>query len=197
MKENLVYTLVIILILASCSSGELTRKKAEELILEKYYQPKGYIEAKGYLPLGEVSFSTKNTDESLKAYKNLKDLKFLEIKFITQKRHMMGVSNIYNIELTEKGKEFYRISEGLLNNKNKEVVIGKIYLNEITGIKINDSGNKATVEYNTILKDLNEFADAINMFYKNKRHEENKLTDWVGYFEKYDDGWRFKRVHTK
>lgn len=164
--KNIIILVSILFIITGCSNQELTRKKAQNII-EKYYQFPNYI------PINII-------DESIfgrgftKDYQSLINQGYLNYQKRPHSRNC-------DIIITEKSSEYYAAKiPSYVRFIGCDVVF-----NEISGIKLNDSGTKATVYYSLRYTNITPFGRVYNL-------KEGHLTEERDFFELYDDGWRIK-----
>ncbi|RBL91685.1 hypothetical protein [Chitinophaga flava] len=161
--------IVLALFLVSCSSKNLTRGKAAELIQPKYPR--------------NIDWPIFTTDP--------KDvIKFLPTKLeeegyvIIKEKIVEGGWRRPYIFFTDKSKSYlletpeYDRSSGI-----QRVKVAEQYFSEITGVRMVKDGQKAIVEYSVINKNVTPFAQVSAL--KIVPTENCKA-----YFALYDDGWR-------
>ena len=162
MKQTILI-ISVALTLFSCSNGELSRGNAEDQIIEHFQYPNVELANVNYESMGRHSRIPDGYAELVtEGYLTYKDRQYA-LKF----------------NRTAKAEPY------LLEYKNPSFKFAGNTLDfgEITGIKMNDTKNRATAFYTTLRKDITPFG----VFAKRTEGEsvENEAT-----FEKFDDGWR-------
>lgn len=188
------------LALTSCSSGELTRPKAKEMIQEKHGYPKQVV---GELPLvGRLSADDKDAWMRIFTESGLVTYSFGDRHgAVPGQLNLIGTWGAYfpiTGSLTEKGEKY------LIRRTKDEggaiVEVATLFVDRVTGIKKAGSKTRALVEYTVKANDLTPFAHAFSRFsWKQQRvifqYPSNSIEEVAhkkAYFEKYDDGWRIK-----
>ena len=151
----------------SCSNN-LSRDVAEKLIKEKLQK----IESRK-LYIGPTE--TKNQTQ----YVNLENLGLITIKWW---HYGGGVSDIDNMELTEKGKQYIA---GKSDGRDFLFKVSDLDFGEITGIVEQKESNTAKVNYTLIRKNITPFG---TIFGLKEGAFNNSIT-----FTKFDDGWRIDK----
>ncbi len=172
-KTTSVLLLILSTILLTSCSDELTRSKAEQIIIKD----QGYPRNRTYKFFVDSPFETS-------VYHKLQDKGILTYTLYGNSMNR-GVS----IDFTEEGKQ-YVLSEPYIDRTAKvvDVVSGVESFIEITGVKpINE--NEMLVEYTVVF-------DSVSPFGEVKRIVPETFTVDAT-FNKYDDGWRISKIVEK
>jgi hypothetical protein len=179
----------------SCSDN-LTREKAEKLILTKYNLPKQVTEELGYGNLNYSAYPNLSLEDYLVKH-NL-----ITFEFIGNSRDMFFEYRQYKLELTAEGKKYLlsttsnRAGEPIYLVKVTEKVFG-----EITGIREIENQKIAEVDFTLKYENTTPFGEAYSLkaealersrtaylpYYKNGEVFKETIT-----MVKYDDGWRIE-----
>jgi hypothetical protein len=165
----------ICLLLAGCQSEEkLSREKAFRLISQEMKFPKVYAYD---VFCGDTEHAKKLLDAGM------------ENEGLVSVKRTQKVADIGQpiIEFTEKASPYLLPASAEEKKTNiQKVKIADEDLIEITGIKLENDGKSAVVEYSTGYKNITPFATLV-------RTDLTKPTTRTAYFALYDDGWRLER----
>jgi len=157
----------------SCSTNELTREEAAQILKQGF--PKPY-EFELYMTVPEQAKLALDSDLDEKGYMTIQRL---------QKFEDIGKPFIY---FTDKAKPYLlETSEEDVKKGIQRVKLADEEFGEITGLKINGDEKTAIVEYTTTLKNLTPFVELMPRKIK-KTTATNKAK-----FSLYDDGWRLEK----
>ena len=147
----------------SCSNGDLSRKNAKKQIIKHYQYPS--------IELSYVNY------ESIGRHSRIPD-GYMEL---VAEGYLTYINKQYALKFKRTAKSEPYFLE--YKNPSYKFAGNTLDFGKITGIKLNDASNRATVFYTTVRNDITPFGT----FAKRREGEtvENKAT-----FEKYDDGWR-------
>ncbi len=165
---------VFAIALSSCSSSELSRPNALELIKKEYKYP---ITTDWAIFTGDPAHAKKLLDAGLEQ----------EGYVVVQRTQKMKDTGKPWISFTDKATQFLLP----IKEEDKKYAIQKVRTGEediiaITGIKMLSKGRKAVVEYTTQYEQLTPFAVLAHL-------QANKPNTRTAYFSLYDDGWRVER----
>lgn len=170
--KNLLFFVFICLLAVGCSSNELSREQAFEMIKSKYPRT---LDIDIYT--ADPGFARRLIDAGLE-----------KSGYVTvQRTQKLGDVGKPLVHFTEKARPF------LLPDKNEDAAISSIKkatlveenIVEVTGIKMSQDNTKAVVEYTT------KYANA-SPFVALSKIDPEKLTTRKAYFSLYDDGWRIE-----
>jgi hypothetical protein len=169
----LIFSLIII---NSCSTGQLSRNEAKKQIIEKLGLPQN-IEQTFYVTDGTLLHRFDN-----QVYEALQNEGLLTYNTDA------GSNTIY-ATLTEQGKQ-YAVSS-VFNTDNMyiqgiNVKVAKLDFGEITGIVERKEFNMAQVEYTIVRTEITPFG---RIAFKYNESPETK----TAVFSKFDDGWRIQK----
>lgn len=171
-KISLGFFVVFITVFYSCSSGELTRGKAEKLINEKF----------GF-PLAE--FTTYNQQGVFSSRKTLEKEGALKVINYTEKSFSGRRYAKEKVEITGLGKKYiFKGQSDHFGKNSTKLATNTIEVKEITGIKTDENNLNATVELILIRKNITPWGVGYKYYKENQEIQKNIQ------FEKYDDGWR-------
>lgn len=158
--KKLVLFFIIIFSLGSCSNKDLDREKAEKLITEFYEYPNVEFFNVSMVSIGSIpQYYSQLVHDGYFTFKN------------EQWRGIFFITNKAQPYLKEKFGETYTF------------VGNEVNIQEVTGIKLNDTKNQATVYYRTIRQNLTPIA-------KSYGRSESDTEEKEVHFELFDDGWR-------
>lgn len=162
--------------LISCDTNKLTRDKAEKLIKEFYQYPN--LEATKPKEWGINHFSERD---------------FHDVEKLTQ-AGLMSCSHRHlgwYCGFTEKGGEYVAEENNHLVLSGMQVIITNCrFFNEVTGIKIEEGGQRATVDFTCKRKGVNPFGEIAGF-------QEGEIVDYQVKMALYDDGWRIENTPPK
>lgn len=166
--------LAALILLSSCSSHELSRQKAFELIKQAYNYPSVW----------DFEVFTADPDQAVKLLAaGLETNGYIVVK---RTQRMMDVGKPI-VTLTDKSTEFLMPAQATDKDyKIQRVRVGEIDIVEVTGVKMLGSGKKAVAEYTTQFKKLTPFAVLRGL-------TPDKVNTEKAYFSLYDDGWRIEK----
>ena len=181
---------MIILIFPGCSNN-LSRGKAEDLIVKKYNVPSiETIKIRKVYLRGETMYSINQGDERIG-----NDLKSKGLITIVEDNEVTNNGfNRYthwtkmNVVLTLEGKKYFisehseQLESGTIINVY-EVKTCDISFGEISGIQEQEQLNVAEVSYNLVRKNITPIGMSYNIT--------EGIIEKKDVFTKYDDGWRF------
>ncbi|RQO75618.1 hypothetical protein DBR43_09785 [Pedobacter sp. KBW06] len=167
------FLIVLCVVFVGCSSKELDREKAFELIQKEKKYPKIYDED---IYAGDPAHARKIMATNLE--KN---------GYITLNRKLTLIDDRPIIVFTEKSKPFLlETSAKDREHQVQRVKIADIVLGEVTGIKMLNENKSAIAEYTIQYKNITPFVE----FIRGKLDQ----TDTVkAYFSLFDDGWRIEK----
>lgn len=171
MKNQIIPLIFIVILFSGCSNDDLSRAEAKNQIIESYKLPN--IEHAD-IPGGEFGFNISQLSPEMSELVNN--------GYINYKKKR-GIPPGVNFFMTRKAKPYF-------NDKEKVFAGNLLEFGEVTGIKYNESKNRASVFFNLVRKDITPFGKY------NKRLEGEIINDEIE-FELFDDGWRvFKNDKT-
>lgn len=159
---------ILSLVLIGCSSNELNREKAKEMIEIEFGFP--------YVETVKLKSATRQKDINGRLKELLND-GYISINYL--RSNSFGGSD--RIKLTDKGKIYF------LEKKNGQFIMAsnEMRIKEVSGIKFNENKTSAKVEYIAERYNVTPFGRDKYYNYNNGDTKKGNLT-----FEKYDDGWR-------
>lgn len=174
MKKALPVLYCIVLILSACSSNELSRKKAQELIQSTYKYPT------------VIDFDIFTQDEG--QYRKFDESHLQDSGLFTLHRWR----SLYDVGkpivvFTDKAKPYFLPAEEKQIASVQKVKVADEEFIEITGLRLGSNEKVALVEYTTEYKNLTPFSVLSRINFNKKpvtRH---------AYFALYDDGWRIEK----
>lgn len=168
--SRLFVLLTISLFVIGCSNKELTRSKARD-VLEDYYQfPNVY-------PVGVLK-------EVLPGLLSGTSKALINRGYITYSKR--SHNPYYDLFSTEESKPYF-IKRDVYT---LDFFACDVVFNEISGIKLDESGKKATVYYSLKLTNINPIGEIYEF-------EEGQIIEKVTLFELYDDGWRIRETEER
>jgi hypothetical protein len=176
--------LLISIFIFSCSSNELSRAKAEQLIKEKVQYPKDLQFVKCYTVKGYGNGP--QYAEKMQLYKEQLEKLQSEglITFHSDNSHPEYTDFI--VDFTDKGKQYLAGTPGRDdengNNQSVFVKVGFLDFDKITGIVARPGFNITEVNYTEKVKDITPFGKVFNI--------PQEIFSRQATFTKFDDGWR-------
>ena len=159
------------ILLASCDSKEkLDRETALSILKEENTYPR---------PITEDIYIADPVDAKRLLNAGLEDEGLITVQQ-TQSLNDVGEPLI---SFTEKAEEYLLPVD---DKKIQQVKVADEVIEEVTGIQMEDDGNRAVVEYKTTFSNITPFAKLSKL---NLEEENVRRVD----FELYDDGWRVNR----
>ena len=171
--KGLIANSIIALCCLGCSTNELTREKAADILKEDFPRPYKF---KLYVSIPEQAKLAIDSD--------------LEEQGLITVDHVQRAVDVGKpfIHFTDKAKPYLlETPEENLKDDIQLIKIGDEEFGEVTGIKSEANGESATVEYTTELKNITPFASLMPKKIK-KTTATNKAK-----FSRYDDGWRLEQ----
>jgi len=174
MKNTKLIFLLFCILCASCNKNELTRDKAKELILKDHKYPYAFD---WRIYCGDPDYGAKVMRTNLE-----------EKGFVTLRRTYGWFNSGAFISLTAKAKPYLLPTpEKDKVRKIQEVKLADVNFGEITGVKKNENGKNAIVEFSTYYTNPTPFAVLI------PAKDFKKADTSRVYFSLYDDGWRIEK----
>lgn len=174
MKKLAIFVTIYAVILGGCTSKELSREEALNLIRQEMHYPKVF----------DFEINRVDQNQARKVLDAELEAKGLVTVQRTQKLLDIGKPLIH---FTDKAKPFFL---PLPQNENPEKVqvvkLADEELAEVTGIKTSGNRKNAVVEYTTAYNDITPFAALVNRDF-------NKKEVHKAYFSLYDEGWRYEK----
>jgi hypothetical protein len=163
-----------LIFLSSCSSHELSRQKAFELIKQAHHYP----------VVWDFEVFTADPDQAVKLLAaGLETNGYIVVKH-TQRMMDEGKPIV---TLTDKSTEFLLPAEATDKDyKIQRVRVGELDMVEVTGVKMLGKGKKAVAEYTTQFRKLTPFAVLRGL-------TPDKVNTEKAYFSLYDDGWHVEK----
>jgi len=170
--KNIIILIAMTIILAACSSGELSRAKAKKMIAQKYGFP--LVEYRNYDELTLSGMSKKYLNNGMTTMET-----YYRNEFGKQKQKQRQV-------ITEEGNTYVvkTITNQIWGGSTKQYATNLQKIDEITGIRTNDDNTRATVELSVVRYNSTPWGD------EDKYINEGDVLKKSIKFEKYDDGWR-------
>lgn len=164
--------IVVCIVFVGCSSKELSRDKALELIVQSKKYPQVY----------DKDIFAGDPENAEKASKtNLEKL-----GYITFNRQRKFLDDRPYIEFTPKAKPFFlETPKSDQENQVQKIKISDIVLGEVTGVKMLNENKSAVVEYTIKYINITPFVE----LYPGKF---TQIDTVKAYFSLFDDGWRIE-----
>lgn len=169
-QKHLILPLAFLLLILTSCSDELTRSKAEKIIIES----EGFPHPRPYKLILHSQYS-------ISTYHKLQ-----EKSLLTYQMFGNNMNRSVKVALTEQGNQ-YALSEPYLDITAKfiDVAVGTQSFGEITGMKI-ISETEAVVDFTVVFGDLTPFGEVLN--------EKPETFTVKATLNKYDDGWRVEKT---
>lgn len=174
MKKLPILLFIFVVVVTGCTSKELSREEAINLIQQELHYPKVF----------DFEINRVDQDQTRKVLDAGLEAKGLLTVQRTQKLIDIGKPLIH---FTDKAKPFFLpLPENENSEKVQVVKLADEELAEVTGIKTSGNGKNAIAEYTTVYKNITPFAALVNRDLQEK--EVHKA-----YFSLYDDGWKYEK----
>jgi hypothetical protein len=161
-------------LMSGCSSKELSREEASEIIKKEMQFPK-VVEYD--ILCGDPVYARKVIDAGLEEQGLVTVQRTQKLKDVGQPLiSFTDKAKPYLLPTPEKDKKF----------EIQKVKIADEKFENVTGIQMSGGGKNAVAEYTTVYKNISDFSALINRDY-------NKPDTLKAYFDLYDDGWRLEK----
>lgn len=168
--KNLLFFVIVCLLAVGCSSNELSREQAFEMIKSNYPKMRD-IE----IYIADPGFAKRLLDAGLET----------DGYVTVQRTQKLADVGEPLVQFTEKAQEFLLPEEKTSESWKKKALLFEEDIVEVTGIKRSQDNTKAVVEYTTKYTKTSPFIALTKI-------EPEKTTTRKAYFALYDDGWRLE-----
>lgn len=164
--------IVVCIVFVGCSSKELSRDKALELIVQSKKYPQVYDKD---IFAGDPEHAAKASKTNLE-----------KLGYITFNRQRKFLDDRPYIEFTPKAKPFFLETPKSDQEKQvQKIKISDVVLGEVTGVKMLNENKSAVVEYTIKYINITPFVELYpGMF--------TQIDTVKAYFSLFDDGWRIE-----
>ena len=173
-------SIVLLLLVFSCSSDELSNSKAKKIIskcLEKEPEQRTVN-----IRIGEATFYDRNDKELLNKYMKLKEQGMIEMKLLKKTEKGWNKRKEFSVKLTEKALKF--IDEVPENGNYAQAKIFKYIVDDVLEVHETPAINEAVVRVKYKTVDITPFNILSNIDPKEFRIEKLKFT-------KISNGWKY------